>query len=242
MDPWQAAVTFALTLLAAAIQSFSGFGFGLVAVPFFVAILGAHDGVILGNILGTALSMAMAGRERQAMEWRSGGRLLAGSVVGLPLGLAILLAADARLIQVAIAILTIAFSLAVARGLRFTARNPSTELAAGVVSGALRTSVSLPGPPIVLFLQGRGTSSAAFRATLAVYFATSGVVSILLFALSGQVDEVVLLATAIGLPALGLGLVAGGRFHGRVDEGRFSYIVLAILVAGAVGAIISAVV
>jgi uncharacterized membrane protein YfcA len=224
--------------VASAVQSFSGFGFGLLAVPFFAAALGAHDAVVLGNTLGTALSIAMLMREREALVWGSGLRMLAGSVAGLPLGIAILTVTDGRVLQATIAVLTIAFALVIAAGRRIPVSGRVPELAAGVASGAMRTSLALPGPPIVLFLQGRGTQAAAFRATLAAFFATSGIVSVSLLAATGQFSGASVSGSLVGLPAIAAGLLVGRLFHGRVDEARFSLVVLGVLIVGAVAALV----
>jgi hypothetical protein len=237
VDVWQVVVVLVCTLVASAVQSFSGFGFGLLAVPFFAAALGAHDAVVLGNTLGTALSIAMLLREREALVWGAGLRMLAGSIVGLPLGIGILVVADGRVLQAGIAILTITFALIIAGGRRIPVSGPLPELAAGVASGAMRTSVALPGPPIVLFLQGRGTQAAAFRATLAAFFAASGIVSVSLLAATGQFSGTSVTGGAVGLPAIAAGLLAGRLFVGRIDEARFSLVVLGVLILGALGAL-----
>jgi uncharacterized membrane protein YfcA len=101
---------------------------------------------------------------------------------------------------------------------------------AGLVSGALTTSISINGPPLVLWLEGEGIRPAEFRATLAAAFLALDVAGAALLVStddSATVDLGVvgpLLACVLG--GYGLGALA----FRRLDSERFFPIVLALVV------------
>lgn len=238
MDPVTATLIFLLAAAAALIQSISGLGFGLLIVPPLVLVLGPKDAVIVSNVLATVLSLALLWRQHADVEWRMGLTLFFGSVVGMPLGLLVLVVASPVLLQLVIAIAVLVFTLLLMRGLRVDKGGLPGDLGVGLVSGVLRTSTSMSGPPVVIYLQGRGVASHRFRATLTAFFALSGSVSVILFAVSGQLTGKIGLELLPGIPALAAGLFGGGLIYRHINEQRFRVVVYSILIASALLAIV----
>ena len=242
MDPLQALAVFLLAAGAAVVQSLTGLGFGLIIVPPLVLVLGAKDAVVVSNVLSTFLSGAMLLRIHSGVEWRMGIVLLAGAVAGMPLGLAILILIDPDLLQVLIACTVILFTILLARGMQIHSAGVLGDALSGILSGILRMSTSMSGPPVVIYLQGRGLASDRFRATLAAFFVASGLISIALFLASGRLTRDTGLDLVPGLAALPLGLAVGGALYTRIDENRFRLLVRTVLIASAVLAIVAVVV
>lgn len=239
MDPLQALAVFLLAAGAAVVQSLTGLGFGLIIVPPLVLVLGAKDAVVVANVLGTVLSGAMLLRIHSGVEWRMGIVLLAGAVAGMPLGLAILILIDPDLLQVLIACTVIVFTILLARGMQIHSAGVFGDALSGILSGVLRMSTSMSGPPVVIYLQGRGLTSDRFRATLAAFFVASGIISIGLFLAGGQLTRDTGLDLVPGLAALPFGLAVGGALYTRIDEHRFRLLVRTVLIASAVLAIVA---
>src|SRR5262245_14275953 len=74
------------TFVAAIAQVVTGFGFAVVAAPFFVVVLGTAGGLQLAVILNGLLSGVMAWRLRGDVDWPLLGRLVPASLPGLALG------------------------------------------------------------------------------------------------------------------------------------------------------------
>ena len=123
----------------------------------------------------------------------------------MPLGLAGLLAVDATVLQVLIAIAVLGGMLALARGLTLNA-GTAVAAVAGAAGGFLRTSTSAAGPPVIIYLQGRHLPADVFRATGAFYLTATGAVAVALFAASGRLDAGTGLAVLTALPALATAL------------------------------------
>ncbi len=239
MSPLDLALTSALAALAAIPQNVTGFGFALVLAPLLVLILDAGDTVVIVNVLAALVAASIAWRLRAAIAWRTAGVLFAASLAGMPLGLAVLLVVDAKVLQALIAIAVLSGTLALARGLTLSA---GTGLAAvvGAAGGFLRTSTSAAGPPIIIYLQGRRLPADAFRATGAFYFMATGAVATALFAATGRIDVGVGLAVLAALPGVAIGTVAGAALAGHVSERWFRRAVTILLLASAATALASA--
>ncbi len=240
MDPVEASLVIVLAGLAAFTQSLSGFGFSLFIVPPLALVVGPKDAVVLANALGTAVNLAMIARAHAHIEWRLGFTLLAGAAAGMPLGLFVLVVIDPTPLQVVIAVTVLVSTVLVWRGATLHGAGKLGDVAVGVVSGILNTSTSMSGPPVVLYLQGRGVAPESFRATLAAFFCASSLIAVVLFSVGGRfTSDIVLLAFA-SLPALGIGWVAGNRVYGRLDPAQFRRVVIGVLLASGVLALVTA--
>ncbi|MGE0570273.1 MAG: sulfite exporter TauE/SafE family protein [Dehalococcoidia bacterium] len=242
MSPLDALAIFLLAAGAASVQSLTGIGFGLTIVPPLIFVIGTKEAVVVSNMLGVVLSMGLLTRIHQAVDWRMASTLFVAAIAGMPLGLWLLLAVDAKTLQVVIACTVIVFTILLARGLRLHVAGLAGDATVGLLSGVLRTSTSMSGPPVIIYMQGRQMDSTRFRSTVTAFFVMSGLVGIGLFAIGGRVDGEALTAFSAGLPAVGLGLVTGQLLYKRVDEGRFRLAVQVILVGSAIAALAGALV
>ncbi|MEZ5238842.1 MAG: sulfite exporter TauE/SafE family protein [Microthrixaceae bacterium] len=214
----------------AMLNALSGFGFALITVPLMTLALGPKEAVVLSAVVGLVSNSVVLLRNRRAVERGLAGRLLAGSVVGMPLGVLVLSHVPEGPLQVAMALSVLGAAALYGSGARVVAPGAALDAAAGLVSGAFNTSVGISGPPVVVTLTGHRLDKSAFRATSVAVFALSGVVAIALFTAAGRLDTGVLGTALVALPALPLGLVVGDRVHLGVPENRFRHIVLGLLV------------
>jgi len=240
MDPVEASLVIVLAGLAAFTQSLSGFGFSLFIVPPLALVVGPKDAVVLANALGTAVNVAMIARAHAHIEWRLAFTLLAGAAAGMPLGLLVLVVIDPTPLQVLIALTVLVSTVVVWRGAQIHGGGKLGDVTVGVVSGVLNTSTSMSGPPVVLYLQGRGVAPESFRATLAAFFCGSSLIASALFTVGGRFTGDILLLLMVSIPALGIGLVAGNRVYGRLDLIQFRRVVIGVLLASGVLALVTA--
>jgi len=241
MTPSVIAMIFLLSAGASLVQSLTGLGFGLMIVPPLVMVVGAKDAVVVSNVLGTILSGALLIRNLGHVEWRTGAILLASTIVGMPFGLMVLIWIDPGVLQVVIAATVIIFTVLLARGMQIHSTGAVGNVVTGLASGVLRMSTSMSGPPVVIYLQGRGITSQRFRATLAAFFFASGVIGIGMFALGGRFDRDTDLAIGAGTPALVAGLAGGSALYRRVDERLFRRVVFGVLFSSSALALATAV-
>ena len=230
----------AALLIASMVQSITGFGFALLSMPLLTLVIDAKDAVAVSTIVGALASFNLLARTYRYVRWDLARSLLAGAVAGMPLGLVVLVLVDARALKVLIAVAVLVFVAILARGWRLEGVGPRAEVVAGFVSGVLNTSVSTNGPPLVLALQARGLEPERFRGTISAVFAVSSVVANTLFAARGRYDLTVLGYAAVGPPALLIGGALGRRLGRDLAPEKFRPLVLALLVAAALSAGLSA--
>jgi len=234
----------ALAVLAGAVlQSATGFGFALVAAPLLFAILGPQEAVTAGVLLGLELNLlTLAGeRRRPQVLGAEAVALVAWSLPGLVAGAVALRELPEGVLSALVAVAVVAALVLRLRARRggalgaTVARRPWQLALAGVSSGALATSTSLSGPPLVFLLLARGVSAQQMRDTLAAVFV----------ALSLLATPVLLAAgTFVVPPAIGLLLAAGlaGQVAGRraftwLAGDRYENAVLVVLAATAIVAL-----
>jgi uncharacterized membrane protein YfcA len=97
------------------------------------------------------------------------------------------------------------------------------------------------GPPIVIYLLGRHPAMDEFRSTILAYCLPTGVITVAAFIALGRITEDVLLATAVGVPGILLGALAGAWIRGHMDQERFRLTVLAVLVFSSLAVLLSAI-
>lgn len=222
-----------LAAIASCIQSLSGFGFSLFIVPVLAVVLGPRETVYLANILSVVLNVTQLWHMRRAVEWRTSWLLLAGSFIGMPFGVAVLVFLDPSVLKLLIAATVVVFTVLLIRGMRLHGGGTPGDMAVGIVSGVFNTSTSMSGPPVVIYLQGKGVSPDAFRATNTFFFCVSAAGAVALLSLGGASSREAWLAAAIALPGVAVGRFAGNALYRRIDEILFRRIVFAVLFGSA---------
>jgi uncharacterized membrane protein YfcA len=96
------------------------------------------------------------------------------------------------------------------------------------------------GPPAVLYLLGAERGIEVFRGTLLAFFLPMSCITAVGLAAAGRVTPDILSTSAIALPALVVGLVAGARLRATLREDVFRTIVLIVLIATSIAVIVSA--
>jgi uncharacterized protein len=217
----------------AAVQSATGFGFALVLSPALFAVMEPVEAVTALLVLGLALNLLVLfeGGRPEHVDWHALAPMLVAAVPGLAVGAVALTELSKEVLQVAVGVAVIAAAgWQLWRRAGHTHLPPAAAWGAGFVSGALTTSISVSGPPLVLWLEARGVRPEEFRASLAASFLVLNLAGgLLLLAAEGSG------AFDAGAVALLLALVAAGYAVGalafrRLDRERFFKLVV-ILVA-----------
>jgi uncharacterized membrane protein YfcA len=238
MSVWIALVVVAL-LAAVALQAATGFGFALLAGPSLYAVMSPAHAVALLLILGLCVNVLVLGGERRRLEvdWHGLVPAMLAALPGLPLGALLVRVLPADALRVAIG--AIVCVLVAHRLLRHApaADHPppgrGVAVVAGFSAGVLTTSTTTNGPPLALWLGGRGLQPAVVRDTVSAAFLLLDMVGV------GVVLAVVgphrALAEAIWLPALVpvviVGHLAGSWIFRRLPAHRYDQILLAAVAA-----------
>lgn len=229
MEPAQVALVAVAVFTSAAIQSTTGFGFALLAVPLMAIVIPAEEAVVLSGLFSLLTASTQALTQRAHAVRPVAARMLVGALVGAPLGLAILTVTTGRQLRFFLAAVIFAFLALTLRGFTLHRAGKAVDLGAGAVAGVLNTSLSTNGPPIVMALHARELPPDPFRATIAAVFTGSNVIAVVLFTATGRYDADSLTLFAVALPALGLGYLVGSRLRRRFDAAAFRRLTLWLL-------------
>jgi uncharacterized membrane protein YfcA len=185
VDPVLALLVLAI-LVGGTLQRISGMGFGLVAGPFIVLLVGPLEGVLFVNLAGAIASTLILGRVVRLVEWRRYAWLAATSVlVTVPAALLLRDASSAALEVTVGAVVIAAMTLAVvttrlrkegAHPLRGEARWPLA--ATGMASGFGSVAAGIGGPPVAVYAVLSGWDPRGFAATAQPFFATNALAAL----------------------------------------------------------------
>jgi len=228
----------AAAFTGASVQSATGFGFALVLSPALFAVMEPFEAVWALLVLGVVLNLLVLCQQGR-VRWDALRPVLIASLPGLAVGAALLAIAPKPVLQVVVGIGVVGAAF-------LTWRAPEPEAAsgtggavtAGLASGALTTSVSLSGPPLVLRFRARGLTPAEMRASLAAAFLFLNIVgAVLLFAVGEDFDAFQPEVLAPLLALVVAGHLLGSWLFRRVDAELLSAMVLALVVAGGLASV-----
>jgi uncharacterized membrane protein YfcA len=226
--------------LGGCVKGLTGFGFALTAVATLVLVAPPSSVVPVVLLMNSLMNLSLVFSVRREIQIRRMLPLIIASVAGLPFGTYILVVADAEVLRIVIGLLILLFATALLLGFRIAVKRE--RLGSGVVgaaSGILSGSVSIAGPPVVLFLSGLGIEKRTFRANLVAYFLCINLAAIPLYYAGGLLTARVFRMFALLLPALVLGGLTGVKLVNRVSEKTFRRVTLAIVMVAALMAIIT---
>lgn len=228
----------ATCFIAALLQATNGFGFAVLAVPFFLILAPPGEAIPIIIIISFAVSIFVMPQLYRWVDFGLLRRVTIGSLIALPLGL-FAAAHSNRIVVGAIAgTIVSGFTLMLSwhrwRGqTRALLLRPSRDLAAGAVAGVATGLVGMAGPPVLIYLMLARAPMTTMRATLICFFAVIYAVTLTANAVFvGMSGRDWLIAGSL-LPFVW----AGGRVGLRVGDrlGETAAATLALIVLGAAG-------
>jgi uncharacterized membrane protein YfcA len=234
----------AAALTGASVQSATGFGFALVLSPALFAVLDPYEAVTALLALGLVLNLlVLSDGGLGEVQGRMLAPLLVAAAPGLVLGALLLGWLSKPVLQIGVGI-AVLLAAAIQWGARVRAtsgRTPGGLSAAlvGFTSGVLTTSVSVSGPPIVLWLEARDLSPAAVRASLAATFLALNLAGGTVVLVTGGARAVDL---EVLLPLLALvvaGHALGALAFRRLDAAVFSRVALALVAVTGLASVVA---
>lgn len=161
--------------------------------------------------------------------WREVLPLAVAASATIPLGVVLLVIADADTIRWAICLLILVAVALMAAGWRYRGRLalPAT-VGTGALTGLIGGATAIPGPPIVLLWLGGQSDAATVRANLVAVFGLMAIVSGLAYWSNGLFTRESLLGSLPLIPAYLMPLWIGSRLFARSSESQFRIAALAL--------------
>lgn len=228
-----------VTLVASVVQGTAGFGFTLLAVSFFLLIIGSADAIPLLIIVNLAISLSLLRTLWRHVERALLSRLVIGSVLGFPLGLGAFQMADVNQLKIGAAgtILIFVAAAVIFRPAESSASDPqprfrtASAVGVGSLAGAMTTALGMPGPVLMLYLAAVGSGKDAVRAMSLTFFVVAYGASLVLQATTVGLNRWVWVTAGLLVPVAVIGALLGHQLAKRVSERAFRAVVLVLIAA-----------
>jgi uncharacterized protein len=220
------------TFAGAVVAGISGFAFGLVVASLWLYILNPLQSATLIVAFGLIIQGYSVWKLRRALDWQKLWPFLAGAALGVPAGVTLLRWSDPHSVRMAVGAFLVAYSAyAFARPTLkpISAGGKAADAAIGFSNGLLAGVTGLAGILVTIWSGLRGWPKDVQRAVFQPVAVAIFLMSALWLGATGTVTGETVRLFLIGLPAVILGTWLGFKLFGRIDEGTFRRIVLALL-------------
>lgn len=222
---------------AAALQSATGVGFGIIAGPALLAILNDASAIQISIILNLLIAGLLAPSVWPIFDNRVMARLVAGVAIGSPLGFVLFMVLPLIYLKLLVGVFVLFTLFMVLFGERIlagkSAQAPSTaeQVVVGAIGGTMGASLAIPGPIPAAWMLVRGFDLLKLRATILVMFLYAYSAALLLqIGTVGIEGQTIQLCLQLAIPTVG-GIVIGKFLSERLPERLFRGLLVLALVA-----------
>jgi uncharacterized protein len=225
-----------IIFLASLLQSLSGFGFSMIAMPMATLFLPAKVVAPILVVLCLMLNSTIVYKVRKHFDVRSIWPLLLTGIIFTPVGTWALIVLDELVLRLFIGVLIVVVSILLMVGLRVKIENEKPWFASlGVISGLLNGSMTLAGPPVIVFLTNQSEDKHSFRARLTGYFLLLGIFTFGNYAVTGlMLTRNVGIYCALTTIPMFIGTFTGIRLADKVSEKAFKKLVLWVILSSGI--------
>jgi uncharacterized membrane protein YfcA len=228
----QFAMVAGVVVLAAILRAFTGFGFGLAAVPVFALLMSPEQAVVLSVSLTFSVSLLTVRTYWGQVTLRPLTTMLAMGIAGTVAGAILLASISAEQFRIGIGIVVIlaCIMLGLYRPGRFPAGRAAGGLA-GLLAGLMNGAFAIPGPPVIIYTMATEPDPARSRAFLLTFFLFMAGAALLVYAVGGFITATSGLHFLLAFPAMYLGDKLGYQLFRRYGTARYRQVALLLLFA-----------
>ena len=237
MDPVTLHVMLVI-FIATLVRSAFGFGEALIAVPLLALSLPLPIAAPLAVLVSITIAAVVVAQDWRRIHLRSAGWLAGATLLGIPVGLALLASRHQTFMKATLAIIIVAFSAYALIGKRPPELRKDSRLwllVCGFCAGVLGGAFGMNGPPLVIYGAMRRWSAQHFRATLQAYFLPASIVGMAGYWVAGlwvpAVTHYYLVCLPVAIPAIFLGKFVNHRLRG---DAFLKYVYCGLMCIGAV--------
>ena len=216
-------------------RGFSGFGSALIFMPLASSFAAPRLVAALLLIIDFVGAAPLLPRAWQHAERRATAIVVAGALVGVPIGTWFLSRLDPVTTRWIISGFVFALLLLLLSGWRYRGKDHAwLSVGIGGLAGFCSGLAQTGGPPIVGYWLGRPLPSTVARANILLFFAGSDFFSLVSYALTGLITADAIKFSFLVGPVYGIGVWSGARLYGRASEKLFRAICYALIAAAVI--------
>lgn len=226
--------------MAAMTQGATSFGFSLIAVPLLGIMFPLQVVVPVLMIYSLILNSVILYNIREHVQLKKIIILVVFGMIGTPFGVYLLKVLEENTLKLFVGMIIVIVAAVNLSGVHFKIKNDRAAfIPVGFASGLLNGSVSLGGPPIVLFLNNQKVEKQIFRGNLTLYFWMINLFSIPTYFFSGLITTEVISYSVYLFPGLILGTLIGIHMGNQVEEQLFKKISMSLIMGMGILSILS---
>ncbi|MBM7615684.1 sulfite exporter TauE/SafE family protein [Alkaliphilus hydrothermalis] len=232
---------FIIIFISAMTQGITSFGFSLVSLPLLGIFLPLKIVVPVLVIYSLVLNTMILYHIKDHIDIKKIAILVTAGLIGTPFGAYLLKVTDETVLKIFVGVLLTFTAIINYYGIKIKVKNEKLSfIPVGLVSGLLNGSVSLGGPPVVLFLTNQSVEKMKFRANLTSYFWILNIITVPTYFFGGLITKDVVTYTAYLFPGLIIGTLTGIKLGNKVDEELFRKLTLVLIMVMGILSIYSA--
>jgi uncharacterized membrane protein YfcA len=200
-------------LLAAVIQSGTGFGFGLIAVGLLAVFMPVQEAALLNVVPALVLNLTLLWRLHGHLKWDDLRWIAPAIVLATPLGVVGLLALDTRMVY---AILALVLGVAALQSIFGRPEGRPWHsfwlgIPMGALSGLLAGAYGTGGPPVIAYVQSHRYERHRHVACLQLLLAIAGTIRVISLLVQDALTSAQWLLSALSASVIPLGASIGLR-------------------------------
>jgi uncharacterized membrane protein YfcA len=210
---------------------YSGFGSALIAMPIIIQLIGLSVAAPTFALVAQTAGVIVLLRYRQNLDPRRVWRLLAASLVAIPISIQVAQALPQQLAMMGLGIFMLVYAVyALVVPHMPELKNPRWGYVFGFANGLLHGAYNTGGPPLVIYGSAARWQPADFKSNLQTVFLINGMLVIATHLLKGSITVQVLHYYAIMLPGVFIGLIGGFALDRYISPERFRRAILVMLI------------
>lgn len=209
----------AIVTLAGLMRGITGFGGAMLMAPPLSFLIGPVPTVVTALILETAAALVMFPDAWSKINKPVLFYLIVPACFSVPIGNYLLVTLDPWVARKVIAIVVVAFSIALLAGLRYSgAPRPLTSMVLGGIVGVLLGATSVGAPPVILYLLSGPDPQVVTRANLTVFVTAISMIGLVMLVVVGAATTALAVsAFLLCIPYLAATWI-GGTLFGKLGD------------------------
>ena len=229
LTPLQIILSIIIIFAAYVVKGLSGFGSGLVAIPFLALLFPLKFIVPVFGLLSYGGTVMQSLQLRKQVVWGDLLPLIPFTLAGISIAVWLLVNIEAHLLILALGIFVLAYSVYSLLAIHSTPGSRRWAILAGSFGGLVGALFGTGGPFYVAYLKMRQLDKGTFRATIAMVFLIDGGTRMFAYASTGLFTTQVLTLVAAMLPVLLGGMYVGHHLHIKIEPRRFNQMISIML-------------
>jgi len=222
----------ATVVIAAIVQSSTGFGFALIIMCIWPMFLDVCDAMLLQQFAAGVLIFSLAFKYRKDIVYKNIWIPLALALVGTTLGMLYMAKIDnhtaTKYLGGALIIISIYF-LSISKRISIP-NNKVTGAIAGTLTGLLSGFFNIAGPPVVLYYSSVLTDKRQYMATLQFFFSVIIMYKMIFLSVTLEYTKIVLMNIPIVIVASIAGVIIGSKLFEKIPTELTRKIVYIIMI------------